>query len=144
MDINKFVTDINARSSFNQWLGIEVVEVAVGSVSLRIKWREEFGQYSGHLHAGIIGTMIDTACGFSGLTVTTSKFLASNFSVSFLRPAVGDSFVAKAQVIKPGRLQIFTRCDLFALNGSDKEKLVANGDTILCVLPETDWNDELN
>jgi uncharacterized protein (TIGR00369 family) len=144
MDINKFVTDINARSSFNQWLGIEVVEVEVGSVSLRIKWREEFGQYSGHLHAGIIGTMIDTACGFSGLTVTTSKFLASNFSVNFLRPAVGDSFVAKAQVIKPGRLQIFTRCDLFALNGSDKEKLVANGDTILCVLPETDWNDELN
>lgn len=144
MDINKFVTDINARSSFNQWLGIEVIEVAVGFVSLRIKWREEFGQYSGHLHAGIIGTMIDTACGFSGLTVTTSKFLASNFSVNFLRPAVGDSFVAKAQVIKPGRLQIFTRCDLFALNGSDKEKLVANGDTILCVLPETDWNDELN
>jgi uncharacterized protein (TIGR00369 family) len=143
MDVSKFVKRINDRSSFNQWLGIEVVEVAVGSVSLKIQWREDFGQYSGHLHAGIIGTMIDTACGFSGLTVTTSKFLASNFSVNFLRPAIGDSFLAKAQVIKPGRLQIFTRCDLYAVSGSE-EKLVANGDTMLCVLPDSDWNDELN
>ncbi|MDC1312183.1 PaaI family thioesterase [Burkholderiales bacterium] len=144
MDVSAaLVKSVNDRSSFNRWLGIEVVEVAIGSVSLKIKWREELGQYSGHLHAGIIGTMIDTACGFSGLTVTTSKFLASNFSVNFLRPAVGDSFIAEAQVIKPGRLQIFTRCDLYSLNGSEK-KLVANGDTILCVLPEGDWNDELN
>ena len=51
MDVSNFVKRINDRSSFNQWLGIQVVEVAIGSVSLKIQWREDFGQYSGHLHA---------------------------------------------------------------------------------------------
>tara|TARA_B110000483_G_scaffold139707_2_gene166881 strand:+ start:226 stop:648 length:423 start_codon:yes stop_codon:yes gene_type:complete len=129
------VKDINEKSSFNRWLGIEVADVAVGSVELRIKWREEFGQYSGYLHAGIVGTLIDTACGFSGLTVTESAFLASNFSVNFLRPALGDMFIARGQVTKPGRLQIFTMCELYAVKDG-AEKLVANGNTILCVLPE--------
>jgi uncharacterized protein (TIGR00369 family) len=132
------VRDINERSSFNRWLGIEVTEAEIGSVEIRINWREDFGQYSGFLHAGIVGTLIDTACGFSGLTITDANFLASNFSVNFLRPAMGDVFIARGKVVKPGRLQIFTRCDLYAVKDGS-EKLVANGDTILCVLPEGDF-----
>ncbi len=134
----KFVKDFNEGFYFHRWLGVEVVDVGPGSVAIQIDWREEFGQHLGHLHAGIVGALIETACGFSGLTVTESKFLASNFSVNFLRPAVGDRFIARGQVTKPGRLQIFTRCDLYAVNGGE-EKLVANGETILCVLPDGDF-----
>lgn len=137
-NIEKLVKDVNKRSTFNTWLGINVAKVDVGEVELQIQWREEFGQYSGYLHAGIVGTLIDTACGFAGLTVTDSKFLASNFSVNFLRPAVGDLFSARARIVKPGRLQIFARCDVYGITG-EQEKLVANGETLLCVLPEGDY-----
>lgn len=37
------------------------------------------------------------------------------------------------RVVKPGKQQIFTACDLFSVNGSE-EKLVANGETLLCVV----------
>ena len=60
------------------------------------------------------------------------KVLASNFSVNCLRPAVGDMFIARARVIKPGKTQVFTACDLYAVKDGE-EKLVANGQTILIV-----------
>ena len=135
----KLVKEFNEGLPFHRWLGIEVVGVEIGSVETQINWREEFGHYPGYLHAGLVGTLIETACGFSGLTVTDEKHVATSFSVNFLRPAVGDIFLARAQVTKSGRLQIFTRCDLFVVSGG-QERLVANGETIFCVLRESDSN----
>lgn len=127
---------INAMASFNRWCGIEVVRAEVGTVEIRIEWRQEMGQYSGFLHAGLIATLIDTACGFAAATVAGPHLLAANFSVNCLRPAVGEVFKAIAQVVKPGKLQIFTTCDLFALH-ADGETLVANGQTLLTVVGPT-------
>jgi acyl-coenzyme A thioesterase PaaI-like protein len=50
-----------------------------------------------------------------------------------LRPAIGERFIARARVVKPGKQQIFTACDLFAVSEGE-EKLVANGETLLCVI----------
>jgi acyl-coenzyme A thioesterase PaaI-like protein len=61
------------------------------------------------------------------------SLLASNFTVNFLRPATGKKFIARARVVKPGKSQAFTACDLYAL-GDDGERLVANGQTLLTVL----------
>ena len=121
---------INASAEFNRWCGIEVVSADKGSVELTVKWRKEFGQYAGFLHAGLIGALIDTACGFAAATMS-GRVLASTFTVNCLRPAVGERFVARARVVKPGKKQIFTTCDLYAV-GADGEKLVANGQTLLC------------
>lgn len=91
-------------------------------------WRPEAGQYSGFLHAGLVGALIDTACGFAAATVA-GTVLASHYAVNCLRPAVGERFIAKARVVKPGKNQVFTACDLFAQTGGS-EKLVATGETI--------------
>jgi uncharacterized protein (TIGR00369 family) len=122
---------LNTRAEFNRWCGIEVVSADKGNVELAIEWRKEFGQYAGYLHAGLIGTLIDTACGFAAATLVGGKVLASNFSVNCLRPAVGERFIARARVVKPGKKQIFAACDLYAVS-ADGEKLVANGQTLLC------------
>lgn len=120
---------INATAAFNRWCGIEVIAADQGSATIAMPWRPEAGQYSGFLHAGLVGALIDTACGFAAATLV-GRVLASHYSVSCLRPAVGERFVAKARVVKPGKNQIFTTCELFAQsNGS--EKLVATGETLL-------------
>lgn len=125
---------INALAAFNRWCAIEVTEAEPGKVTIEIGWRDEFGQYSGYLHAGLIGALIDTACGYAAATVAGPNLLASNFSVNCLRPAIGEKFIARACVVRPGKSQVFTACDLYAL-GDDGEKLVANGQTLLSVLP---------
>jgi uncharacterized protein (TIGR00369 family) len=120
---------INASAEFNRWCGIEVISAGQGSAVIAMPWRPEAGQYSGFLHAGLVGALIDTACGFAAATLV-GKVLASHYSVSCLRPAVGERFIAKARVVKPGKNQIFTSCELFA-QSSGSEKLVATGETIL-------------
>jgi uncharacterized protein (TIGR00369 family) len=120
---------INAAAEFNRWFGIGVVSAGQGSAVIAMPWRPEAGQYSGFLHAGLVGALIDTACGFAAATLV-GKVLTSHYSVSCLRPAVGERFIAKAQVVKPGKNQVFTSCELFA-QSSGSEKLVATGETIL-------------
>ncbi|MFZ2987339.1 MULTISPECIES: PaaI family thioesterase [Burkholderiales] len=123
---------INAAAAFNRWCGIEVVAAEPGSATIAMPWRPEAGQYSGFLHAGLVGALIDTACGFAAVTLV-GRVLASHYSVNCLRPAVGERFVARAKVVKPGKNQVFTSCELFAHSGGS-EKLVATGETLLLVV----------
>ena len=120
---------INATAAFNRWSGFEIIEAALGRVEIGMQWRAEAAQYSGYLHAGLIGALIDTACGYAAATLA-GRVMASHFSVNCLRPAVGEHFRARARVVKSGKTQIFTVCELFAITG-DKETLVATGETIL-------------
>ena len=127
-----FIRGINATAAFNRWCGIEVVSVEPGRVEIAMPWRDDVGQYAGFLHAGLIGALIDTACGFAAAS-QVGRVLASHFSVNCLRPAVGERFIARARVVKPGRQQVFTACELFAVvDGA--EKLVATGETVLLVV----------
>ena len=130
------IQKINAMAEFNCWCGIEVTVAEAGTVEIQMPWRAEVGQYSGFLHAGLIGALIDTACGFAAATVAGPHLLASSFSVNCLRPAQGQKFIARARVVKPGKSQIFTSCDLFAVDAGE-EKLVANGQTLLAVVQAT-------
>ena len=124
---------INESAAFNRWCGIEVAKAGAGEAEIVMPWRDEVGQYAGFLHAGLIGALIDTACGFAAASLV-GRVLASHYSVNCLRPAVGERFVARARVVKPGKTQVFTACELFAQSGG-VEKLVATGETILSVVP---------
>lgn len=120
---------INATAPFNRWCGIEVLSASQGRAEIAMPWRAEVGQYAGFLHAGLAGALIDTACGFAAATLA-GRVLASHYAVNCLRPAVGERFIARAQVIKPGKTQIFTSCELFGVSDG-VEKLVATGQTLL-------------
>ena len=133
-DPTVLVQKINASAAFNRWCGFEVVFCEPGAVELAMPWRDEVGQYSGFLHAGVVAALIDTACGFAAATLAGPRLLAAHFAVNCLRPAAGQRFLAKARVVKQGRQQMFTACELFAIENG-VEKLVATGETLLTVLP---------
>lgn len=125
---------INQSAAFNQWCGIEVLSAQPGQAEIAMPWRAEAGQYAGFLHAGLVGALIDTACGFAAVTMV-GRVLASHYAVNCLRPAVGERFIARACVVKPGKTQVFTACDLFAV-ANGQETLVATGETLLVVVGE--------
>jgi uncharacterized protein (TIGR00369 family) len=123
---------INETAAFNRWCGIEVLSAEAGRAEITMPWRADAGQYAGFLHAGLVGALIDTACGFAAATVS-GRVLASHYSVNCLRPAVGERFIARARVVKPGKSQVFTACELYAVSDGN-EKLVATGETLLSVV----------
>jgi len=123
---------INETAAFNRWCGIEVLSAESGRAEIAMPWREEVGQYAGFLHAGLVGALIDTACGFAAATLV-GRVLASHYAVNCLRPAVGERFVARARVVKAGKTQVFTSCELYAQTRGE-ETLVATGETLLSVV----------
>lgn len=128
-DVLDFIRGINNLVPFNRRCGMEVISAEPGSVTLEMPWSGDSAQYSGFLHAGIIGALIETTCGFAAVTVA-GRVLATHYSVNCLRPAVGERFVARAHVVKPGKTQVFTSCELYAVR-QGSEKLVATGQALL-------------
>ncbi|WGR99513.1 PaaI family thioesterase [Bradyrhizobium sp. ISRA443] len=123
----------NASAAFNRLIGLEVAASGDGEVELRMPWRDEFTQYAGNLHAGMIAALLDTACGFAAATVV-GAVTASHFSMNCLRPAAGRCFVAKGRTVRAGRKQVFARAELFAENDQGEMSLVATGETVLVPL----------
>jgi uncharacterized protein (TIGR00369 family) len=124
---------VNRSAAFNRWCGIEVLAAEPGKVQIAMPWRNEFGQYAGFLHAGLVAALIDTACGYAAGTLAGANLLAAHFDVNCLRPAVGRRFVAHAHVVRAGKLQVFTSCELFAETEAG-QTLVATGQTLLTVV----------
>jgi acyl-coenzyme A thioesterase PaaI-like protein len=63
-----------------------------------------------------------------------SEVLAVEFKVNMLRPAKGELFVARAEVIKPGRTLTVVRADVFATSG-EEQQLVATMQGTMMRLP---------
>jgi uncharacterized protein (TIGR00369 family) len=122
---------VNAASPFNAWAGFELLRAEDGAAELAVDARPELLQHGGFLHAGVIGGLIDTACGFAAASVA-GNVLASQYQVMCYAPAVGERFVARAKVTRAGKRQVFATAELFALKDG-AEKLVAGGSAVLMV-----------
>lgn len=53
---------------FSQWMGIEILEVGIGSCKLAMTVRKEMLNSMGYAHGGVTYTLADTAFGFASNT----------------------------------------------------------------------------
>jgi uncharacterized protein (TIGR00369 family) len=109
-----------------QLIGASLRRVEPGVVEIVLPYREDLTQQHGFIHAGIITTVADSACGYAAYTLMPagSEVLSVEFKVNLLRPAEGDEFMAEASVLKAGRTLMVTRCDVYS-RGDDGAKMVA-------------------
>ena len=120
----------NASAGLNRLAGFDVTAAENGAAEIVMEWNDDLTQYAGHLHAGMIAALLDTACGFAAATLA-GNVTATHFSMNCLRPAVGRRFTAKGTTVRAGRKQVFARAELFAENDQGEKSLVATGDTLL-------------
>jgi uncharacterized protein (TIGR00369 family) len=115
-----------ARQQLLVTLGATLERVAPGEVDVRLPFRAALAQQHGFLHAGAITSIVDTACGYAALTLMPAgtAVLSVEFKVSLLAPGQGDSFLARARVLKAGRTLTFCTGEVLA-SGGGEERLVA-------------------
>ena len=115
-----------ARQQVMATLGIEMIHVEPGEVHLSMPPNPAFTQQHGFMHAGIITTALDSACGYAAFSLmpADAAVLTVEFKTNLLAPAKGERFVFRAEVIKPGRTLTICDARALALEGS-KERLVA-------------------
>ncbi len=82
-----------------------LVRVGPGEVDIELPFRAELTQQHGFLHAGIVTTLMDSACGYAALSLMEpgAAVLSVEFKVNLLAPARGSRFLASGRVVRAGR-----------------------------------------
>jgi uncharacterized protein (TIGR00369 family) len=111
-----------AEQSIMQVISAELTRVEPGMVEISLPYRRDLTQQDGYLHAGIITTIADSAAGYAAYSLMSagSGVLSVEFKVNLLRPAQGERFVARAEVIKPGKNLTVVRADVFGIQGTER------------------------
>jgi uncharacterized protein (TIGR00369 family) len=130
-DVLLTLQGVNRASAFDAWAGVEIVSAGDGRCELALAARADLLQQAGFLHAGVQAALIDRACGFAAASVA-GPVATAQFSVRCYKPARGERFLARAEVVRRGKRQIFTEARLFAVD-EGAEILVAAGDALLAV-----------
>ncbi|WP_370655033.1 PaaI family thioesterase [Hydrogenophaga sp.] len=118
-------------------LGATLAVLEPGKVEITLPWAEALTQQHGFLHAGIVATALDSACGYAGFTLMPldAAVLTIEFKINLLAPAQGKRFRMVGTVIKPGRTVTVCEGHAFAVDGDGREKLVATmGCTLMAVI----------
>jgi uncharacterized protein (TIGR00369 family) len=121
------VRDSLARQSFLALLGAEAAVVEPGHVVLELPFRDDLCQQNGFLHAGVLTSVADSACGYAALTLMPvgSDVLSVEFKVNLLSPGRGERFRADARVVRSGRTLTVCQAEVVALTAGEPDVAVA-------------------
>lgn len=115
-----------SRQGFMKTLGAEISVLHHGQVEIRVGYRPTLTQQNGFIHAGVLTSILDSACGYAAMSVGPEKHdvLSVEFKVNLLAPAKGERFVARAAVKRAGKNLTVCTADAFAIQNG-QEKVVA-------------------
>lgn len=132
--------DARVRASFGRQrlmstIGARLVRVAAGEVEIEAPFAEGLTQQHGFLHAGIVTALVDSACGYSALSVAPpgAEVLTVEYKVNFLAPAQGERIVARGRVVRSGRTITVCSGEVVAITGSEEKQVAAMLATIIAV-----------
>ncbi len=134
------VRDSFARQGAMATLGASLGQIDAGRVVIELDWAPGLTQQHGFLHAGMVATALDSACGYAGFTLMPADagILTIEYKINLLAPAKGQRFRMVGQVIKPGRTVTVTEGRAYAIDDG-REKLIATmGATLMAVRDRDD------
>src|SRR4249920_29993 len=107
------------RQQVMKLLGAKLSRLAPGECDIELPFKAELTQQHGYFHGGIIGTIADSAGGYSAFTLMPedSSVLTVEYKMNLLAPGDGELLVARGRVLKSGRTLVVSRIDVFAIKG---------------------------
>jgi uncharacterized protein (TIGR00369 family) len=122
-DFEERVRDSFSRQKLMTTIGARLTRVAPGEVEIEMPYREDLTQQNGFIHAGIVTSIVDSACGFAAYSLMPQEadVLSVEFKLNLLSPAKGELLRARGRVLKPGRRVTVCAGDLYVVSdGSEK------------------------
>ena len=114
------------RQAAMKTIGATLASVEAGLVVIDLPWAQPLTQQHGFLHAGMVATALDSACGYAAFSLmpADAAVLTIEYKINLLAPAKGQRFRMEGLVIKPGRTVTVAEGKAFAID-EGKEKLIA-------------------
>ena len=113
------VRDSFASQQLMATIGARLTRVAAGEVEIRVPFRSDLTQQHGLLHAGVVTSALDSACGYAAFSLMPESVgvLSVEFKTNLLAPARGDELIARGRVLRSGRT--ITVCQADAAMSTD-------------------------
>ena len=113
------------RGPYHQWLGLNVLSVGEGEITLKATWRDEWvvNPEIGYTHGGILAALIDLTADWALVSSTGKGVPTVDLRVDYHRPAGRGDLTAHGKVIKFGGQFSVSEAQVFDSGG----KLVASG-----------------
>jgi uncharacterized protein (TIGR00369 family) len=108
-------------------IGASLARIAPGEVEIELGFRPDLTQQNGFLHAGIVSTILDSACGYAAYTLLPVGVgvLTVEYKINLLAPASGTRFRARGRIERPGRTLTVCTGEVIALQEDGQERTVA-------------------
>lgn len=93
------------RQLFMHTLGAKLVLIQKGKVEIECTFEERLTQQNGYFHAGVMTSLVDSACGYAAYTMMPdqSDVLTVEFKINFLKPGKTDKILATGNVLQAGK-----------------------------------------
>ena len=120
--------EVLARQPFSVLIGAELVALEPGRCELQVPITDQVRQQNGFAHGGVVSYLADNALTYAGGTAMHVPVVTSEFKINYVRPAMGERLVARAQAAHVGKSQAVCRCEVFAVQaGVEKLCAIAQG-----------------
>ena len=95
-------------------MGVRLLEVAPGRVSLALPYSERVTQQQGGFHGGAMGALADIAGGYAALTVAPEdcEVTTVEYKINFLAAFTDGELHATGEVLRAGRRIIVTQAEV--------------------------------
>lgn len=112
------------KGPYHQWLGLEVLAVAKGEITLKARFRDEWvvNPTGGYIHGGILAALVDLTADWALVAYTGKGVPTLDIRVDYHRPARGDLRIA-GKVIKVGKQTSSAEAWVY----DSEDRLVASG-----------------
>ncbi|AWC25236.1 PaaI family thioesterase [Aminobacter sp. P9b] len=116
-----------ARQSAMRTIGAELTLVTPGIIEIEMPFSDQLTQQHGFLHAGILSTALDSACGYAAFSLfpESTSVLTIEFKVNLLAPGKGERFLFRGSVTKPGRTIVVADGQAYAIAADGEARLIA-------------------
>jgi uncharacterized protein (TIGR00369 family) len=124
-----------AKQAAMHTIGAELAKVDYGVVEIEMPYRADLTQQHGFVHAGILSTALDSACGYAALTAMPedAAVLTIEFKINLLSPGRGDRFLFRGEVTKPGNTIIVSDGRAYALSDGPAKLIASMTGTMMVV-----------
>jgi uncharacterized protein (TIGR00369 family) len=126
-----------AEQAVMKTINASIASLEAGEIEIEFPYQAELTQQNGFIHAGIVSTVLDSACGYAAYSLMPedASVLTVEFKVNLLSPAKGERFCGYGKVKKPGRSISVAEAELYAYSDQGKKLVATMVGTLMAIYP---------
>ena len=127
------------RQGMMQPLGVRLLAVAPGTVTLAMPYSERVAQQQGGFHGGAMGALADIAGGYAALTVAPEgmEVTTVEYKINFLAAFQGGELQATGKVVRAGKRIIVTTAEVVHVAPDGRRSACALMQQTIVPVPKT-------